>query len=44
MERIKLESIIEKYHLGGLCEAVQWKIQDHQLYIIFISPKRDMAG
>lgn len=44
MERIKLESIIEKYHLGGLCEAVQWKIQDHQLSIRFISPNRDMAG
>jgi len=44
MEKTKLESIIEKYHLGGLCETVQWNIQDHHLSIRFISPNRDMAG
>jgi len=44
MEKVKLESIIEKYHLGGLCETVQWNIHDHNLSIRFISPNRDMAG
>jgi hypothetical protein len=39
-----LVSIISKYYLGGLNEAVKWTIQDNHLTINFASPTREMIG
>jgi hypothetical protein len=44
MEKEKVESIIEKYYLGGLCESVKWDIKNKNLFIRFVSPNKDMAG
>lgn len=39
-----LVSIISKYYLGGLNEAVKWNIKDNHLVINFASPTREMIG
>jgi hypothetical protein len=44
METEKIESIIEKYHLNGLCESTRWDIKNRNLFIRFVSPNKDMAG
>lgn len=40
----KLQSVISKYHLGGLVESVKWKVENNTLSIDFMSPNRDMIG
>jgi len=40
----ELQSVIGKYYLGGLVEAVKWSIEDNALTIDFQSPHKDMIG
>jgi hypothetical protein len=40
----ELLSIISKYHLNGLNEAVRWEIKNNKLTIKFTSPDRSMIG
>jgi hypothetical protein len=40
----ELQSIISKYSLGGMIDAVKWTTQDKQLNIKFNAPTRDMIG
>jgi hypothetical protein len=40
----ELLSIISKYHLNGLNEAVRWEIKNNKLIIKFTSPDRSMIG
>jgi len=45
ISKLKLQSVIEKYHLGGLVENVKWDISsDKQLTINFMAPSREMIG
>jgi hypothetical protein len=44
INKADLTSIISKYHLGGLNEAVKWDIQNNKLTIKFTSPDRSMIG
>jgi len=39
-----LQSIISKYYLGGLCEAVKWNVVDKQITIHCVAPNKDMMG
>lgn len=39
-----LSSIIDKYHLKGLCNSAVWKIKDKNLSINFITENSDMVG
>ena len=40
----ELQSVISKYNLGGIIDAVKWSIQDKLLNIKFNAPSRDMIG
>jgi hypothetical protein len=40
----ELLSIISKYHLNGLNEAVRWEIKNNKLTIKFTAPDRSMIG
>ena len=40
----ELQSVISKYNLGGMIDAVKWSTQDKQLNIKFNAPSRDMIG
>jgi len=44
MEINYLNKIIDKYNLGGLVEAVKWKVKDSILTIDFVSPNSDFIG
>jgi hypothetical protein len=44
INKLDLQSIISKYHLNGLNEAVRWDVQDNKLIIKFTSPDRTMIG
>ena len=44
IKKLHLQSLISKYHLGGLVEAVKWTIKDKHLSIGFTSPNKDMLG
>lgn len=44
MEKLHLQSIIEKYHLDGLVEKSKWKIKDKQLSIPLISANKNLFG
>lgn len=44
INKADLTSIISKYHLSGLNEAVRWEIKNNQLTIKFTSPDRSMIG
>ena len=44
MDKQKLVSTINKYHLGGLIETVKWKINGKTITIPFISPDQDLIG
>jgi len=44
LNKLNLLSVISKYHLGGLNEAVKWDINDDHLTIEFASPTREMIG
>ena len=44
IEKLNLVSIISKYHLNGLVEAVRWDVADQKLTIDFNSPSRELLG
>jgi hypothetical protein len=44
INKLDLQSIISKYYLNGLNEAVRWGIKDNKLTIKFTSPDRSMIG
>lgn len=44
IKKEQLQSIIQKYFLGGLVESTKWTIQDKKLSIKFMAPSSDMLG
>jgi hypothetical protein len=44
ISKIKLQSVINKYYLNGLIEAVKWEIKDNKLTIRYTSPNKEMLG
>jgi len=44
INKLDLTSIISKYYLSGMIEAVKWEIKDNNLTIKFTSPDRSMLG
>ena len=44
IQKQDLQSIISKYYLNGLIEAVKWEIKNNNLTIKFTSPDRSMIG
>lgn len=44
ISKLELQSVINKYYLNGLIEAVKWTIKDKTLTIRFTSPTREMLG
>ena len=44
IDKLNLVSIISKYHLNGMIEAVRWDIKDQNLNIGFNSPSKEMIG
>lgn len=44
INKIKLQSIISKYYLNGLVEAVKWDVKDNKINIKFTSPTKEMIG
>jgi len=44
INKLDLVSIISKYYLNGMNEAVKWDIQDNKLTIKFTAPDKTMIG
>lgn len=44
INKLDLTSIISKYYLSGMIEAVKWEIKNNNLTIKFTSPDRSMLG
>lgn len=44
INKADLVSIISKYYLNGMNEAVKWEIKDNKLTVKFTSPDRSMIG
>jgi len=44
IQKLDLQSVINKYYLNGLIEAVKWEIKDNKLNIKFTSPTKEMVG
>ena len=44
INKVKLQSIINKYYLNGLIEKVRWTIKDDVIYVNFVSPSSDIVG
>jgi hypothetical protein len=44
INKVELQSVINKYYLNGLVEAVKWDIKDNNLNIKFTAPTREMIG
>jgi hypothetical protein len=44
MEKLALQSVIEKYYLDGLIEKVRWIITNRKLNIPLISPNKNLVG
>jgi hypothetical protein len=44
INKLQLQSLISKYHLGALIESTKWEIKDKTLTIKFMSPTQDMLG
>jgi hypothetical protein len=42
IDKLNLVSIISKYHLNGMVEAVRWDIKEQNLSIGFNSPSKEM--
>ena len=40
----ELQTIISKYNLGGMIDAVKWTVKDKQLTIKYNAPTKDMIG
>lgn len=44
INKVELQTVISKYYLNGLIEAVKWDINSDTLNIKFTSPSREMIG
>lgn len=44
INKLTLTSVISKYYLNGMVEAVKWIIQDENMVIKFNAPTKDMIG
>ena len=44
IEKLTLISVISKYYLNGMVEAVRWDIKDKNLNIKFTAPSKEMIG
>jgi len=44
INKLDLQSIISKYYLNGMNEAVKWDIKDNKLTIKFTAPDKTMIG
>lgn len=44
INKVELQSVINKYYLNGLVEAVKWDIKGNTLNIKFTSPTKEMIG
>jgi len=44
INKVELQSVINKYYLNGLIESVKWDIKDNNLNIKFTAPTREMIG
>ena len=44
INKVELQSIISKYYLNGLVEAVKWDVKDNKINIKFTSPTKEMIG
>lgn len=44
INKLELQSVINKYYLNGLIEGVKWDIKDNKLNIKFTAPTREMIG
>jgi len=44
IEKLDLVSIISKYYLNGMIEAVRWEIEDGTIKIRFNAPTKEMIG
>lgn len=44
INKVELQSVINKYYLNGLIEAVKWDVKDNNLNIKFTAPTREMIG
>jgi hypothetical protein len=44
INKVELQSVINKYYLNGLIEAVKWDIKNDILNIKFTAPTREMIG
>jgi len=44
INKVELQSIISKYYLNGLVEAVKWDVKDNKLNVKFTSPTKEMIG
>jgi hypothetical protein len=44
MQKLTLDSAIDKYYLNGLIESAKWVIKDKSAVIEFISPNQDAIG
>jgi hypothetical protein len=44
INKIEIQSVINKYYLNGLIESVKWDIKDKILNIKFTAPTREMIG
>ena len=44
ISKFELQSVINKYFLGGLIEGVKWDVKDNNLNIKFTAPTKEMIG
>ena len=44
INKLELQSVINKYFLNGMVESVKWNTEDNALTIDFQSPNKDMIG
>lgn len=44
MEKNRLISVIDRYHLNGVVESVKWSIKDKNITIDFITPFKNLVG
>lgn len=44
IQKLELQSVINKYYLNGLVEATKWEIKGKKLSIKYTSPTKEMVG
>ena len=44
MEKIHIQSVIDKYHLGGIVDSVTWESTEEKVSVDFVTPSKDCAG